>query len=84
MARKNNRVAGVDFSKSGRVLYAAYEDGHVCAWDVFGDTGTYAHKLNAHASSGGTERIISSMEMAPDGSALATGAFDAMVKLWSV
>eukprot|EP00965_Chrysotila_dentata_P239607 6203204-Pleurochrysis_carterae.AAC.1 len=79
-ARKGARVSGVDFSKSGRVLYCAYEDGHVGLWDTFG-TGGYKAKLDAHFSSNaGTRRIISAVSLSPDGTALATGAYDALIK----
>lgn len=81
MGRKNNRVAAVDISKSGRIIYCAYEDGHVGLWDTFG-SGGYKQKLAAHADAEGNDKIISACTVSPDGQALATAAFDSKIRIW--
>lgn len=88
LARKNNRVAGCDFSKSGRLLLTAYEDGHVGMWDPFKNFGAkdtqYDFKLDAHFSNNGTvDKMISKVDFNYDGSAFATAAYDAKIKVWA-
>jgi len=89
LARKNNRVAACDFSLSGRTLIAAYEDGHVGMWDPFKNFGgkdtQYDHKVDCHFSnqSDSVKKIISKAAFSYDGSAFATGAYDATIKIWA-
>jgi len=88
LARKNNRVAACDFSLSGRILTAAYEDGHVGMWDPFKNFGAkdtqYDHKVNCHFdNSDVVMKIISKCEFSWDGSAFATAAYDAKIKIWA-
>ena len=84
--RKNNHVSAVEFSRSGRTMFVAYEDGHVCLWDPLTNSeGGYAHKLAAHVknpSNDPRQRVISCMSLSPDGTCLATGAFDSTIRLW--
>ena len=85
-SRKNNHVTAVDFSQSGRTMYVAYEDGHVCLWDPLASSESgYAKKVAAHVKNQNHDsrmRVISCMQMSPDGTCLATGAFDATICLW--
>jgi len=84
MGRKNNRISGAEFSLSGRILYYAYEDGHLGLWDTVG-SGGYKAKLDAHFSNNeGINRIVAHTAMCPDGSALVTAGYDAAIKIWSV
>lgn len=89
LLRKNNRVAALDFSKSGRTMIAAYEDGHVGMWDPFkhfdtADKTQYDHKVDCHFSNNdGTDKIISKAEFNYDGTAFATGAYDSSIKIWA-
>ena len=76
----------VQFSASGRVLYASYDDGKVGAWDPFGP-GACKHLITASTGEPGPKakdtRSISSMVLAPDGTALAIAAYDGLVKVWT-
>jgi len=79
--RKGARASAIEFSSSGRIMYCAYEDGFVGLWDTFG-SGGYKQKLDAHASNTGTSKIIAHLAVSPDGTAFATGAYDAKIKIW--
>jgi len=82
MGRKNNRVSGVEFSQSGRIMYAAYEDGNIGLWDTVG-SGGYKVKLDAHCSENqGVNRIVAHTAMSEDGTCLVTAGYDAKIKLW--
>jgi WD40 repeat protein len=95
--RKNNRCTGIQFSLSGRILFTSYEDGAITVFDPFikgPDDGTqcYKHKIQAHGfekdgkslkGAQDKERIISQLWLAPDGSAIASGGFDGLIKLWA-
>ena len=67
-------------------MYVAYEDGHVCLWDPLASSESgYAKKVAAHVKNQNHDsrmRVISCMQMSPDGTCLATGAFDATICLW--
>jgi WD40 repeat protein len=83
LGRKGAHCTQCDFSLSGRILYVAYEDGNVGMWDTFA-TSPIKHKIPAHtdAKSNANQRIINCMTLSPDGTALATGGFDALIKIW--
>ena len=68
-------VTEVDFSKSGRFLFAGYDEDPFClVWDTM--TGTKAYTL-PH-----TNRA-SCLQVSPDGKALATGCWDKVVRIWA-
>eukprot|EP00731_Ephydatia_muelleri_P016058 Em0009g482a len=61
-------AAALDFSKSGRILFAAYDDHSIRAWDVV--KGTQLFVLLSH------QGRISHIELSPDGTALASSSWD--------
>ena len=68
-------VTEVDFSKSGRFLFAGYDEEPFClVWDTLTceKTLTLAHQNRA-----------SCLQVSPDGKALATGCWDKVVKIWA-
>jgi guanine nucleotide-binding protein G(I)/G(S)/G(T) subunit beta-1 len=70
----NVGITSVSFSHSGAFFFVAYDDNNFCQWDTM--RGTRTSLVAAH------EQRISSLAVAPDGSALATGSWDALVKVW--
>jgi guanine nucleotide-binding protein G(I)/G(S)/G(T) subunit beta-1 len=68
-------VTSVSFSRSGRALFAAYDDTNVIAWDVL--RAEQSGVLAAH------EERVSSLAVSPDGNALATASWDSMAKIWA-
>jgi len=68
-------VTGVANSISGHYLFAAYNDFSLRMWDVL--TGAPVHNWAAHNSK------VSCMGVSADGSALCTGSWDYLLKLWA-
>lgn len=67
-------ITSVDFSNSGRLLFAGYDD-YVCyAWDTL--TGERAASLIAH------QNRVSCLGVSSDGYALCTGSWDSLLRLW--
>jgi guanine nucleotide-binding protein G(I)/G(S)/G(T) subunit beta-1 len=69
-------VTSVAFSNSGRLFFAGYNDCNCYAWDIF--FGQRVHLLAQHDSR------VSCLGVSPDGSALATGSWDALLKIWTL
>ena len=75
---KPNIICGasaLDFSKSGRVLFAAYDDHSIRAWDVV--KGTQLFVLISH------QGRISHIELSPDGTALGSSSWDGTTRVWA-
>eukprot|EP01029_Cantina_marsupialis_P030972 TRINITY_DN8674_c0_g1_i1.p1 TRINITY_DN8674_c0_g1~~TRINITY_DN8674_c0_g1_i1.p1 ORF type:complete len:347 (+),score=95.33 TRINITY_DN8674_c0_g1_i1:63-1103(+) len=71
-----NGVTSIDFSKSGRLLFAGYDD-HVChVWDTIGRESMVC-SLSTH------EQRVSCLGVNPDGTALCTGSWDTFLKVWA-
>lgn len=68
-------VTSISFSRSGRALFVAYDDTNVIVWDTL--KAEQSGILAAH------DERVSSLAVAPDGSALATASWDNMVKIWA-
>ena len=71
-------ISSVTFSKSGRVLFAGYDDFNCLGWDILNtsnDTPTY--QLSGH------ENRISCVSMSPNGDALCTASWDNTLKIWA-
>eukprot|EP00761_Pharyngomonas_kirbyi_P002924 gb/GECH01002928.1/.p1 GENE.gb/GECH01002928.1/~~gb/GECH01002928.1/.p1 ORF type:complete len:345 (+),score=78.98 gb/GECH01002928.1/:1-1035(+) len=68
-------VTSIDFSKSGRILFAAYDDKKVILWDSI--KGTECQKLTEH------DNRVSTLQVSPDGQALLTGSWDHNLKIWA-
>ncbi len=67
-------VTSVDVSKSGRLLFAGYDDFNCNVWDVL--KGTRVAVLSGH------ENRVSCLGVSPDGQALCTGSWDTTLKIW--
>ena len=68
-------VYGLDFSKGGRLLFTACEDGIIRLWDTLKATcvgGLYGHNAN-----------VSDVLVSPDGRAVASCSYDSNVKIWN-
>ena len=67
-------VTSIDFSLSGRFLFAGYDDRKVIVWDTL--KGTQLSTLEQH------ENRVSCLAVSPDGQALCTGSWDHTLKIW--
>ncbi|KAI9323332.1 guanine nucleotide-binding protein subunit beta [Dichotomocladium elegans] len=70
-----NSVTAVDFSISGRLLFAGYDDFGSRVWDSL--KGELLGTLNGH------ENRVSCLGVAKDGMALCTGSWDSTLKVWA-
>lgn len=70
-------ITSVSFSRSGRLLYAGYDDYNCLAWDILGSTEKQQYQLQGH------ENRVSCLGVAPDGEALCTGSWDTLLKIWA-
>jgi len=68
-------VNGVDFSASGRLLFAGYGDYTVSTWDLLKCT-----RLNILY---GHENRISCLRTSPDGTAFCTASWDSTLRIWA-
>jgi len=70
-------ITSVSFSRSGRVLFAGYDDYNCLGWDVLGNTDKQVYQLQGH------DNRVSCLGVAPNGDALATGSWDMQIKVWA-
>jgi len=68
-------ITSVDFSKSGRYLFAGYDDFSCNVWDTL--TAEKKSTLLGH------DNRVSCLGVSSDGMALCTGSWDSYLKLWS-
>lgn len=68
-------VNGVDFSVSGRLLFAGYGDYRICIWDTL--------KCVRHSVLYGHENRVSCLRTSPDGMAIATTSWDHSLRIWA-
>lgn len=68
-------VTSVDFSHTGRFLFAGYEDYGVRVWDSL--MGAQVDTLNGH------DDRVSCLRVTKDGKAIATGSWDSLLKIWA-
>ncbi|KAM8894205.1 guanine nucleotide-binding protein subunit beta-5b [Spinachia spinachia] len=68
-------AATVDFSLSGRLLFAGYNDYTINIWDVL--KGTRVSALFGH------ENRVSRVRVSPDGTALCSASWDNTLRIWS-
>ncbi len=66
----------VTFSKSGRFLFAGYEDYQCRAWDIFAGKGQ-----GPLCAFGGHENRISSIAVNPAGDAILSGSWDTFLRV---
>jgi guanine nucleotide-binding protein G(I)/G(S)/G(T) subunit beta-1 len=72
----NGGVTSISFSKSGRLLFASYEEReHVVVWDIV--------KSKAWTMPQDHSNRISCVSVAPDGSAIGTSSWDQTIKLYA-
>ncbi|KAG7482952.1 guanine nucleotide-binding subunit beta-5b-like [Solea senegalensis] len=68
-------ASSVDFSMSGRLLFAGYNDYTINVWDVL--KGTRASILFGH------ENRVSKVRVSPDGTALCSASWDNTLRIWA-
>ncbi|KAK9883973.1 hypothetical protein WA026_004909 [Henosepilachna vigintioctopunctata] len=68
-------INSVDFSVSGRLLFAGYNDYTVNTWDIL--------KNNRVSLLYGHENRVSCVQVSPDGTALSTGSWDCTIRVWA-
>jgi len=70
-------ITSVVFSKSGRFLFAGYDDYNCLGWDVLGPNDKPVYTMQGH------ENRVSCLGVAPSGDALCTGSWDTLLKVWA-
>jgi len=70
-------ITSVAFSKSGRLLFAGYDDFNTYIWDTLGDGNTSFQLQQPH------DNRVSCLGVNPAGDALCTGSWDSLLKLWA-
>jgi len=65
----------VTFSRTGRLLFASYDESSVHTWDTL--TGAQVGQLDGH------EERVAAVHVSPDGQALATASWDTTMKIWA-
>ena len=70
-------ITSVSFSRSGRLLFAGYDDYNCMAWDTLGATDKATYLLSGH------ENRVSCLGVAPSGDCLCTGSWDTFLKIWA-
>jgi len=68
-------VNSVDFSISGRILFAGYGDYRIGIWDTL--------KCIRHTILYGHENRISCLKTSPDGTAVCTASWDSSLRIWA-
>jgi len=68
-------ITSVAFSKSGKFLFAGYDDYNCYGWDTL--QGKMVDQLMGH------DNRVSCTGVSPDGHALATGSWDTLLKIWA-
>ncbi|EDO37631.1 predicted protein [Nematostella vectensis] len=68
-------VASLDFSVSGRLLFAGYHDYTINVWDTL--------KVERLAVYYGHDNRISCLKVSPDGTGICTGSWDNTLRIWA-
>jgi len=68
-------ITSVSFSRTGRMLFAGYDDYNCYVWDT--QLASLANQLVGH------ENRVSCLGVSEDGKALCTGSWDALLKIWA-
>jgi len=69
-------ITSVDFSSTGKVFFAGYDDFQVNCWDVLSGC-EKAQVLSGH------QNRVSCLGVSRDGKALCTGSWDAILRIWA-
>ncbi|KAL9650122.1 hypothetical protein ABK040_011292 [Willaertia magna] len=72
-------ATSISFSKSGRIMYAAYDEKSVVAWDTL--KGKIVQNLTLEQD--GPEGRVACLAVSPDGNALATASWDNNLHIWA-
>lgn len=70
-------ITSVEFSRSGRVLFAGYDDYSAHGWDTLGASLQNSAKMASH------DNRVSCIGVNPDGNALCSGSWDTLLKIWA-
>lgn len=70
-------ITSVDFSNSGRYLFAGYDDSTFIQWDVLTGRSVNANYTYTH------DNRVSCLGVSPDGQALCTGSWDSTLRVWA-
>lgn len=68
-------VTSMDFSKAGKLLFAAHDDFNAYCWDT--QLGKVVHVLKGH------DNRVACLRVAPDGKALCTSSWDQSLQIWA-
>lgn len=68
-------VTSIDFSRSGRLLFAGYDDFNCSVWDTL--------KADRVSILTGHQNRVSCLSVSPDGYGLCTGSWDSNLKIWA-
>jgi len=68
-------VTSVDFSVSGRFIFGGYDDYNCVMWETL--TGEVVHTLKGH------DERVTTVGVNSDGTALCTGGWDCILKIWA-
>jgi guanine nucleotide-binding protein G(I)/G(S)/G(T) subunit beta-1 len=68
-------ITSVAFSRSGKMMFAGYDDYNCYVWDT--QHGTLVDQLIGH------DNRVSCLGVAEDGKALCTGSWDTLLKVWA-
>jgi len=68
-------ITSVAFSKTGRLLFAGYDDYNCYVWDTL--HGNQVEQLAGH------DNRVSCLGVSEDGKALCTGSWDTLLKIWA-
>jgi len=68
-------ITSVAFSRTGKMLFAGYDDYNCYVWDT--QLGTLVDQLIGH------DNRVSCLGVSPDGKALCTGSWDTLLKIWA-
>lgn len=76
----NNCFVAVSFSKSGRLLFAGYEDFTARGWDVLSPPSPDSNQGPVMQLTGHENRVTT-VGVNPEGNALLTGSWDTMLRV---
>lgn len=70
-------ITSVSFSRSGRFLFAGYDDYMCYGWDCLKQSSSFVYQLQGH------ENRVSCLGVNTQGRALCTGSWDTLLKVWA-
>jgi len=76
-------ITTVDFSRSGRLLFAGSVDNQAYGYDVMQSNTSTATQPILNFSAGGHEKRITCLQVSPKGDGMCTGSWDATLKIWA-